>query len=192
LRARAPAVRGEASAPLAQLSAEELAGAAQRGRRDCFDALAERMRPRLRGFLIARTGDPAEADDVAQEALLRAWARIGDYDPSWRFSTWLYTIAARLAITRRRAALRRAGHEAAVDEPPAADPVDAIAVRQGADRIWRRARDLLADREYRCLYLRYAEELSADEVAERLGLTTVHVRVLLHRARLKLVEEMSP
>jgi RNA polymerase sigma-70 factor (ECF subfamily) len=178
---------------LDDMSVDELAAAAQRGRRDCFNALAERIRPRLRQFLLTRTRDPAEAEDVAQEALLRAYSRLADYDAGRRFSTWLYTIAARMAVSRRRAAGQQPAGDAGAGEPAAADgdPVGTIAVREEGGRLWRRAQEVLAARDYEALYLRYAEDLPIDEVAARLAITAVHARVLLWRARRRLAQETT-
>src|SRR5690606_10627836 len=86
-----------------ELTAEELVAQALSGRSECLDTLAGRFRPGLVRFLRGKTRCEEDAEDLAQEALLRAFDRLESYDASYRFSTWLYTIAARLAVNHGRA-----------------------------------------------------------------------------------------
>src|SRR6185295_16913226 len=86
----------------AVVSAEALALEAQAGSVQAFEALVARFEAPLLRFLFLRTRDAAAAEDLTQEAFLRAWKNLARYDPRWRFSTWLYTVAERLCISARR------------------------------------------------------------------------------------------
>jgi RNA polymerase sigma-70 factor (ECF subfamily) len=178
-------------AALADLSAEDLASRAQGGDQACFDELARRLRAPLTAFLTRRLPSAADADDVVQETLLRAYRHLDRYDPSRRFSTWLFAIGKNVASNhrasqRRRADLERRGSaEAAITAVPAAP----AAVSGPSDEIWRTAERVLGAEAYRALWLRYADEMSVRDVARLLGRTVVSTKVMLFRARKKLLQE---
>src|SRR5262245_42664555 len=91
--------------PALQLSAqtaEELAVRAAAGSLPCFVELLGRFEGRVFNFLIRRVRLTADAEDLTQETFLRAWQNIGRYRPKFRFSTWLFTIASRLAVDHHR------------------------------------------------------------------------------------------
>ena len=69
-------------------SDEELVARAQQGCAESFEELVRRYQVPLVHFL-RRRGDADEAEDVAQEAFLRAYENLARYRPRWRFSTWL-------------------------------------------------------------------------------------------------------
>ncbi len=88
--------------PLDQLSDEELARRTQAGSSACFGEVVRRHGDRLLRFLIYRTRSVQDAEDLLQDTFARAYQRIESYDPRWKLTTWLYTIAARLAYSLRR------------------------------------------------------------------------------------------
>src|SRR6185503_20466984 len=83
-------------------SAEALAIEAQGGSVQAFEQLVTRFEGPLYRYLWMRTHDAPAAEDLVQEAFLRAWQKLAHYDSRWRFSTWLYTLAERLCISSRR------------------------------------------------------------------------------------------
>lgn len=173
---------------LAELAAGESAGA--------FDVLAARWRPRLVAALWKRTRSEADAEDVAQDALLRAHQKLELFSGQHRFSTWLFTIAFRLDISRRRrekptvslAVFETEPHEVA----SAGDPTsDLAADRELADNLWAIAARELNESYYTVLWLRYGEQQSPAEIARVLNKTKLAVRVTLHRARQKLAPHVA-
>ena len=85
-----------------------LARRAAAGCGESFATLARRHQVPVVHYVRRLAGrGGADADDVAQEAFLRAWRRIGAYDPRWAFSTWLFTIARRTWLNAARTARRR-------------------------------------------------------------------------------------
>ncbi len=172
---------------LSTLSAEELACRAQAGSSAAFDVLAERFGPRLLRYLSQRTRRPHDAEDLRQETLLRAYENLHRYDPGRPFSAWLFTIAARLAVSHLRRRPPGMPLEPAAVPAIAAGPAEVSARRDLSENLWRAAAAALPERQYRALWLRYAEDLPIRGVARALGLTRTHAKVLLHRARKRLM-----
>jgi len=165
-------------------SSEALALAARGGDARAFDRLVERHHASLYRYLRARVPVAGDAEELTQEAFLRAWKGIRRYDDAWRFSTWLYTIASRLATSRLRGS--RPPSERFVEERAASragDPAAADGRREQAARVWEAAWSILPPDQRAALWLRYAEEREVADVARILGRLPVTVRCLVFRAR---------
>src|SRR5258706_10356940 len=85
----------------------ELVARAQRGDRAAFGELMRRYRPRVYALALHLTGDGHDADDVAQEAFLRAYRSLGEFRAAAEFFTWVYRIAVNLSLNVKRAKGRR-------------------------------------------------------------------------------------
>jgi RNA polymerase sigma-70 factor (ECF subfamily) len=187
------------AAPLSQQSPEELAVRAQAGdgaATACFGELVSRFELRLFNFLLKRTRSRSDAEELTQEAFVRAWERIDTYNPAWKFSTWLYTIAGRLAISRHRKSSREVLSEQ-IDRGPAGpacpgrerSPIEHTEDRRAGRRLWELAPHVLTPDQHAALWLRYAEGMSIGEVAVVMKKSQVGVRVCLFRARQALAAE---
>ena len=165
------------------LSAEELAARAQGGSRGSFDELVARYRPQLVAFLARRLSDAADAEDVAQETFVRALDHLDRYDPARPFSTWLFAIGKNVAANHALARSRRAARELE------GGVVDASAGSQASD-LWPRAAEVLRPDAYRALWLRYAQGMNIGEIAVDLGRSRVAIKVMLYRARRRLLQEV--
>lgn len=174
-------------------SAEELALEAQGGSVRAFEGLVERFQRPLFHYLRVRTGDEGAAEDLTQEAFLRAWRYLDRYDARWHFSTWLYTLAQRLAISAHRSRGRepvpRATSDAALSDVDAGvDPTAEAARRDEGRALWDLAARALDESDRSILWLRYAEDLSIEEIAAIVDMKRVTVRVRLFRARERLAK----
>jgi RNA polymerase sigma-70 factor, ECF subfamily len=182
--------------PLAELSAEELAVRAKRGGAPglaAYSELVHRFNPRVYSFLLRRL-PAADAEDLAQEAFIRAWQRIDSYNPRYRFSTWLFTIAQRLAISHGRANPRGRTQElgsGAVHVGPQREPGESALRREQQIRIWSMVEEILPPEQQTALWLRYVEEMAIAEIATVLGKSQVGVRVMLFRARAVLAQRLE-
>jgi RNA polymerase sigma-70 factor (ECF subfamily) len=175
---------------------EELAREARAGSRRSFEELAVRYRRRLFVYLRPRLASDEDAEDLVQETFLKLYRNVAGYDPAYRFSTWLYTSAQRLAIdTFRREAAARARLASAVERPWARPDrgagEDGANAPAGPSGLWDAARELGGDR-FRVLWLRYGEDMSVEEIAAVVGRTRLAVRILLHRARTSLAGRLGP
>ena len=167
----------------ATLADEELARAIGAGSSSCFEELLCRYEGRLLQFLIRRAGNRHDAEDLLQETFARAYQRISDYDSQWKLSTWLFTIASRLACSHYRKRREPPVGEAGFVQADGPDPATIVAQREQRDNIWAVAAELLSTNQYTALWLRYSGAMSVKEIAHVMNKTATHVKVLLHRGR---------
>ena len=183
-------IQPEPAAILGEVGSHELARRAHSGCAVSFEELAKRYRPRLLTVLERRlAGNISDAEDVAQEALARAWQKIQMYDDRYQFSTWLYTIAFRIATDHQRREKRRRNDVSLVATAEPSEPQafeSAVQRREEANNLWAVAHRVLNESQYTVMWLRYGEELDVKDVAKATGRTVVGTRVLLHRARKQL------
>jgi RNA polymerase sigma-70 factor (ECF subfamily) len=179
------------AAPDTPATPEQLALRAQQGSLDAFSTLVQAFEGRLFNFLLKRTGSPADAEDVAQDTFVRAWERIHQYDPRWRFSTWLFTIGRRLAAGRYRDRPAPPAPLTDASAARAAPSADRLSRREERERIWSVVEELLPPEQHTALWLRYAEDMAIGDIARVLGKSEVGVRVMLFRARAILASRLA-
>jgi RNA polymerase sigma-70 factor, ECF subfamily len=161
---------------------------ARRGDLDAFDGLVRKYQDRLVGYLRSLIGNAADAEDLAQDAFIRAYRGLARFGGRSLFRTWLYQIATNVARThhaRRPAAIDAGAASLAGRDEPAA-PVDLESQIVLRDRIDRALAALPADlRE--AVVLRDVEGLDYRDIAELMDvpLGTVESRIFRGRQRLR-------
>lgn len=137
--------------------------------------------------------NPAEAEDVAQEALIRAYRKFDRLRDARRFRSWLVRVTFRLAVDRSRSARRREQRETLWARPELRPPVQSVeeiaASRQFRQRLGR-ALDELPDRLRLVILLTAIEGHSVDEVAALLDVPAGTVKSRLFAARKRLAEKL--
>jgi RNA polymerase sigma factor (sigma-70 family) len=161
---------------------DELVAAARAGDPAAFAALVERHRDRVRAVVERMVQDDAE--DVAQEALLRAYLGLSQLRDPARFGAWLCGIAVNVAKMR----LRRRSLETRLVFEPASD--DGLEERELLGLV-RDAVEVLPPGQRDVVLMHYLDGLSCDEIAALLGRSPGAVRVRLHRARQQLREQLA-
>lgn len=176
----------------------------KRGDRDSFTELVERWKHPVIGFIHRTLPDPDEAEDLAQATFVQLWRTAGRYQPTARFSTFLFTIARNLCLNEIR---RRVRHPTdSLDEPRADDedhPLRQIedrrqteageaATRSELFRLVDEALDALPEKQRTALILCREGELSYEEIAEVLGTSVQATKSLIHRARETLKRRLKP
>lgn len=174
------------------MDCDALVTQALQGCEDSFAALARYYHPRLIRLITPRLAQAryADAEDVAQEALTRAFRSLHQFDRKYRFSTWLYTIALHVAWDHNRRTHRHPIHDPSICVDQIASTKwhwDAVAEKEQVQGIWDSAQRILDESSYTILWLRFGEDLSVSEIAHLLKKTQIGVRVALHRARCKLI-----
>lgn len=159
-----------------------------------FDREAERWRPRLVEAAVSFVRERNLAEDVAQEALVRAWRHIDRLGESERFGPWVIKIARNVAVDllrRRRRRPESALPDGADPEAPTSEGSGSSRDDEEVERLRRRlwaAFAHLTGLERRMLLLRYARGLENELIAEETGRSVVAVKVAVHRGRERLKE----
>ena len=170
------------------LSDEEVVERVLAGDASLFEILMRRYNQRL--FRVARgiLSDDTEAEDVMQEAYVRAFRELASFRGEARFSTWLTRIACHEALARARKGRRLVrlipGGGGEPPDPPAetAGPDREMENRE-LQTVLREAVEVLPDPLRSVFCLREIEGLSTEQTADALGLSEENVRVRLHRAK---------
>jgi len=173
---------------LRSLSAEELARRSQRGCRASFAELVERYGIQLFKFLHYKTASLQDTEDLVQDTFVKAYENIHRYRDSWKFSTWLFTIAARLAYSHLRNP--RSFQTVGEVESGGPEPGQTIAEQETYRSLWTLAKDLSRN-QYQALWLKYAQDMSIKEIADVMRKSQVNVKVLLYRARVNLAKRLQ-
>jgi RNA polymerase sigma-70 factor, ECF subfamily len=178
-----------------------LVAAAQSGDSDACDALCRLHSKRVLKTVMRIVGDPSDAEDVAQETFLRAFANIEKFQQQSAFTTWLTTIAincALMLLRRKRHGVE--GHLHAPSSPDEEMPFDFEAVdpspldimhEMELDCAMRRAISMLPSNLQEVVLIRCYQEWSTKETAAALGLTESAVKTRLRRARSRLRQKLS-
>lgn len=157
------------------------------GNRQAFAPLVERYQRPLFGFLGRMGLTQAHAEEIAQETFLRAWQSLGQYDPKRaEFSTWLFTIARRLALNEleRASAKQETVLEDTHTETASNDalPQEQLEMQEQQRRLQTTLRRLPLH-ERSTLALAYIQGLDIKTIAHIEGCSESAVKVRLHRAR---------
>jgi RNA polymerase sigma-70 factor (ECF subfamily) len=174
----------------------ELVAAFRDGARQAFATLIERHRPRALGLARALLRDRDAAEDVAQEATYQAYFDIGRLRQPERFGAWLCGIVynlARMELRRRRAlSLDGLAHVAdRADETPGVQPDLIFESSELRERVQAALRALPPEMR-EAVWLHYVEGVSYAEAGSRTGIAPGTLRVLSHRARGRLRDELAP
>lgn len=166
------------------LTNEQLAEKVQKGSENDFSELVLRLNNKLFSFLITRTSSYEDAEDLVQETFVKAYKNIEKYDDRWKFTTWIFTIAVRLANTHYRRKKPVYSLEDRNDfKHKGYRPDNILEQKQQWQNIWTLADKKLSKSQYQSLWLKYAEDMSVKEIAQILGKSKVNVKVMLFRAR---------
>lgn len=166
--------------------------AVRRGDRDAFARIVTLYERRLFGLALMVTRDPAGAEEVAQDAFVRAYMHLNAYDIRRPFYPWLSTIAVRLAQNWLVRRVRQTMREGAALDPEAdvaadgeEDPLAEMITAERDRRLW----DLvtaLPSGERTATMLYYRQDMSVNDIARAVGVSGGTVKTLLFRARQKL------
>ena len=176
------AARDDQPRPLAPAPATgDLLTQVARGDEAAFAKLYDELTPRVYGLCRRIVRDPAQAEEVAQEALVEVWRTAGRYDPAkGSASAWVLTIAHRRAVDRVRAEQASTDRErrVATEEVPYDDVVEQATARLERQQV-RRCLQGLTDLQREAITLAYYRGYSYREVADLLGagLPTVKTRM---------------
>ena len=171
-----------------ELAIADLVPRAQRGDAEARDELMRRCHPVVYRWALIQAGTPDDADDVAQEVLIRLHTSLHRYEGRSRFTTWLYQVTRNEALSLRRRLRSRwrvahaAGEETHTMDGASHDPVARLSGEQVTALVGALLREL-PPRQREVFALADLDDVDPAEIAARLGMRPVTVRVHLFRAR---------
>jgi RNA polymerase sigma-70 factor (ECF subfamily) len=180
---------GEAERAQEQLLVER----ALLGETAAFRGLVERHQRGVHGLVGRLVRNTSDQDELVQEAFARAYCALEQFDPRYRFSTWLYRIALNLCRDHNKSAKRRehsVGLDVEAAMPAGAPTQPSHEMKPDRDTELARLRvaiDLLSDKDREVIVLKDLHELSYEEIRELTGspITALKIRVVRARRRLQ-------
>ena len=180
----------------------ELVRRVQRGERAAFDLLVLRYQHKVVKLVARLLRDPAEAEDVAQEAFVKAYRAIGSFRGDSAFYTWLYRIAVNTARNAMASRQRRPlDYESDLSESEQStvesrmrhsDTPEAMALSDEIHRTVNRAVGDLPEDLRTAVILREVEGLSYEEIAQAMDCPVGTVRSRIFRAREAIDRSLKP
>lgn len=176
----------------------DLVARARAGDTDAFRELVERHSQTLFKTAFRLTGNEADADDLVQEAFLRAYRKLDKFDGRSQLGTWLYRITVNCGMdlmrTRSRRQARAAIQEGVILETVAADDPrpDRLAFSGEIGRAVERVLRTLSPMERAAFVLRHFEGRSVAEIADLLGVRSGATKQAVLRAVKKLRAALEP
>ena len=169
------------------------------GDTDALRSLIEAHQHRIIGTVAKMLGDDSDAEDIAQQVFIRVWKSAARYEPTAKFTTWLFKITRNLVFNELR---RRKRHPAqSLDAPNSDDrPMqapdhtvkapDTALLDDEMQAAIQRAIDELPETQRMAVILRRYEDISYEEIGEVLDLSVPAVKSVLFRARTELREKL--
>jgi RNA polymerase sigma-70 factor (ECF subfamily) len=194
----------EEPSPLAEpdAAAQDLAWMARikEGDTEALRELIEAHQHRIIGTVAKMLGDDSDAEDIAQQVFIRVWKSAARYEPTAKFTTWLFKITRNLVFNELR---RRKRHPAQSldaprdDERPLQMPdtgvkaPDTSLLDEEMQAAIQRAIDELPETQRMAVVLRRYDDISYEEIGEILDLSVPAVKSVLFRARTELREKLK-
>ncbi len=164
-----------------------------------FEKLVEFHQHAVVGTVARMLGNPSDAEDVAQQVFVRVWRSAPRYQPTAKFTTWLFTIARNLVFNELRRRQRKPS--TSLDEREALLPggtsvdgnplPDETILHGEMERMVEAAIQRLPEKQRLAVVLRRYQELPYEEIGAILGLSLPAVKSLLFRARVQLKEDLQ-
>jgi len=198
--ARKPAGRPARRRTAKKVTDEELVRLAKGGDTAAFGKLMQRYQNKIYRLGRRMTATDEDAEDVLQEAFIKAFKSLGGFKEKSKFSTWLYRITVNLALMKLR---KKKLDAVSLDEPVATeegsvqrdieddtlDPLEQLIETESLETLDEAVADLPPG--YRAVFvLRHVEELSTEETARILRISVPAVKSRLHRTRIALKEKL--
>jgi RNA polymerase sigma-70 factor (ECF subfamily) len=165
------------------------------GDRQAFGHLVQRYQNRLFSLVLMMVRQAAGAEEVTQDAFVRAYEHLDRYDDNRPFYPWLATIAVRLSqnwLRRHGRTVRVEGASLDTAQEPAASPgaLAALITSERSRGLWQ-AVAALSSGERTALLLHYRDEMSVLDIARALGVSAGTIKTLLFRGRRHLRERLQ-
>ncbi|HJV47077.1 MAG TPA: RNA polymerase sigma factor SigW [Bacillota bacterium] len=172
---------------------EKLIKKIKKGDRDAFAELVELYKDRVFQVTLRMVGNTQEAEDIAQETFLRVYSNLEHYDPSYKFSTWIFRIATNLSIDHLRKRKQTYSLDKEMEGTDGLDLHERLAdPTKGPEEILlsgelqgqvQSAIETLSPKYKSIMILRYLEDLSLTEISDIVKLPISTIKTRIHRGR---------
>lgn len=167
----------------------------RRGNLASYTFLVDKYKNMAYTIALKVVSNPQDAEDVAQESFVKAYLQIKNFEGKAKFSTWLYTIVYRTAVSRLQ---KNQIQFQAIDEDfsenytyeHVSSPIDTLQITE-RDKFVKEAVQRLPKIESLIITLYYLNENSIEEIQEITGLTAANIKIKLFRARKVLGKELQ-
>jgi len=166
----------------------------QKGDGAAFEELVRRHTRGVLNLVYRTMGDATYAEDAAQDVFVKVYRARKRYQPTAKFTTWLYRIAVNHCLNEIRSRKSQPASAAPIDdllEEPAGTPVDARLRRQELRRDVKEAIDALPENQRVAVILARYQEMSYEEIAEAMDLSLEAVKSVLFRAKENLKQRLA-
>lgn len=164
------------------------------GDEQAFDEIVRKHQKNVLNLVYRYLSDATQAEDVAQEAFIRVYRARANYEPSAKFSTWLYRITVNLCLNEIRSRKSAGPRVAPVNdllEEPAGEHPDSQLDQRELQQAVKDAIDALPENQRMAVLLARYEDMSYDEIAEAMNLSLEAVKSALHRAKENLKQKLA-
>ena len=173
---------------ITKLSDSALAAGSVKGQKDCFEEIVRRYSSKLLSFVLSKHISMHDSEDIVQETFISAWTHIHSFNPKYQLSTWLFTIAFNKSMNLFRYNHNKKTYPITEN---ISSPLQPTKDRdENTETVWAQVCNL--KKVHRdVLWLKYKEDMPVKEIAAVMGKKQVNIRVLLHRARTNLANNIN-
>lgn len=180
------------SGEMPALSDEELVSSIKAGDRQSYPLLVKRFLPKIWRLSLSILHNEQEAEDATQEIFLSLWQNIEKWDPQGtaKFSTWIYRVSFNKCIDIKRARKNTVSEDSLPEKSTSSDAYDDMLQTEVSKKMIELLSEL-PKAQQAVMRLFYYEELSVEEITQKLKTTDQSVRSLLKRGRKSIKEKMK-
>ena len=160
---------------------------------EAFRLLVERHQARVIGIISKMLGSDAESEDLAQQVFIRVWKSASRYQPTAKFTTWLFRITRNLVFNELRRKRHFAEHMEEIPEPVerVEKEPDRVLLEDELQKAIQDAINQLPESQRMAIILRRYEEMSYEDIAKVMESTVPAIKSILFRARAELRERLA-
>lgn len=173
-----------------QIDEKDIISRVLSGDQQAYAALVNKYKNYAYSIALKIVRDKEEAEEVAQDAFIKAYQNLNKFEQEAKFSTWLYRIVFNTSISYQRKQKLKKENIENVKYTIAADSPDKNE-QDDRKRFIKNALNKLSAADQTVITLFYLEELNLEEIGQITGTKSNSVKVKLHRARKKLAEELQ-